>query len=273
MYIALTIAGSDSGGGAGIQADLKTFFRFGVHGTSAITAVTAQNTLGVSIWEPVSPELLRAQIDAVATDLRPSAVKSGMLGTADSIRIVADSLRRHNLVPYVLDPVIVATSGDSLIENDGARAIRDELVPLATLVTPNADEVLALTGERITDEPSMRRAAEQLVALGANAALIKGGHVGTADLSTIVDLLYDDGEFTVFTHARIKTKNTHGTGCTLSAAVTAQLAAGVPLRESVRVAIDYVQAALETAPALGSGHGPLNHFAEGSSATKVRTTD
>ena len=273
MYIALTIAGSDSGGGAGIQADLKTFFRYGVYGTSAITAVTAQNTIGVSSWEPVSPELLRAQIDAVATDLRPSAVKSGMVGTAESIRIVAESLRRYKLVPYVLDPVIVATSGDALIESDGARAIRDELVPLATLVTPNADEAFALTGERIIDESSMRRAAEQLVALGAKAALIKGGHIGSSDDSTIVDLLYDDGEFTAFSHPRIKTKNTHGTGCTLSAAITAQLAAGVPLRESVGRAIDYVQAALETAPGLGSGHGPLNHFAEGSSATKARTTD
>ncbi len=273
MRVALTIAGSDSGGGAGIQADLKTFFRFGVYGTSAITAVTAQNTIGVSSWEPVSPELLRAQIDAVATDLRPSAVKSGMVGTAESIRVVAEALRRHNLVPYVLDPVLVATSGDTLIENDGARAIRNELVPLATLVTPNADEVFAITGERISDQSSMRRAAEQFVALGAKAALIKGGHVGAADDSTIVDLLFDDGEFTEFTHQRIKTKNTHGTGCTLSAAITAQLAAGVPLRESVRRAIDYVHAALESAPGLGSGHGPLDHFADGSSATNARTTD
>src|SRR5205085_7098937 len=207
MRVALTIAGSDSGGGAGIQADLKTFFRFGVYGTSAITAVTAQNTIGVSSWEPVSPELLRAQIDAVATDLRPSAVKSGMVGTADSIRVVAESLRRHNLVPYVLDPVIVATSGDTLLESDGARAIRNELVPLATLVTPNADEVFALTGERIRDEASMRHAAEHLVALGAKAALIKGGHIGSSDESTIIDLLYDDGEFTEFTHRRIKTNN------------------------------------------------------------------
>ncbi len=273
MYIALTIAGSDSGGGAGIQADLKTFSRFGVYGTSAITAVTAQNTIGVSRWEPVPPELLRAQIDAVATDLRPSAVKSGMVGTTESIHVVAESLRQHNLVPYVLDPVIVATSGEALIESDGARAIRDELVPLATVVTPNADEAFALTGQPVNDEASMRHVAEQLVALGAKAALIKGGHIGAADDSTIVDILYADGEFTAFAHPRIKTNSTHGTGCTLSAAIAAQLARGVPLRESVRVAIDYVQAALETAPGLGSGHGPLNHFAAGSSATKVRTTD
>src|SRR5258707_7789531 len=149
MHVALTIAGSDSGGGAGIQADLKTFFRFGVYGTSAITAVTAQNTIGISKWEPVSPELLRAQIDAVATDLRPSAVKSGMVGTAELIRVVAESLRRYELVPYVLDPVILASSGDALIESHGARAIRDELIPLASLVTPNAGEAFALTGDRV----------------------------------------------------------------------------------------------------------------------------
>ena len=271
MQVALTIAGSDSGGGAGIQADLKTFFRFGVYGTSAITAITAQNTLGVATWEPVSPELLSAQIEAVATDLNPAAVKSGMVGNAALIRVVADSLRRHNLLPYVLDPVITATSGDSLLDAGGARAIREELVPLATLVIPNADEAFALTGEHVSDESSMRRAAEHLVSLGATAALIKGGHLDSND-SMLVDLLYD-GEFTVFSHPRIVTTSTHGTGCTLSAAITAQLALGTPLTDSVRLAIDYVHTAIESAPALGSGHGPLNHFADGSSATKARTTD
>jgi hydroxymethylpyrimidine/phosphomethylpyrimidine kinase len=272
MQVALTIAGSDSGGGAGIQADLKTFFRFGVYGTSAITAITAQNTLGVARWEPVSPELLSAQIEAVATDLNPAAVKSGMVGNAALVRVVADSLRRHSLRPYVLDPVITATSGDSLLDAGGARAIREELVPLATLVMPNADEAFALTGERVSDESSMRRAAERLVSLGAKAALIKGGHLDSGNESTLVDLLYD-GEFTVFSHPRIVTSSTHGTGCTLSAAITAQLALGIPLRDSVRLAIDYVRTAIESAPALGSGHGPLNHFADGSSATKARTTD
>lgn len=271
MHTALTIAGSDSGGGAGIQADLKTFFRFGVFGTSAITAITAQNTLGVSAWEPVSPELLRAQIDAVATDLHPSAVKTGMVGTAALVRVVANSLRVHNLLPYVLDPVIVATSGDSLIDDEGAAAIREELVPLATLVTPNADEVFALTGDRVRDEASMRRAAERIVRLGARAALVKGGHVDENG-SIVVDVFYD-GEFTIFSHARIQTTSTHGTGCTLSAAITAQLAKGVALIDAVKTAIDYVHEAIETAPALGGGRGPLNHFAGGSSATKARTTD
>jgi hydroxymethylpyrimidine/phosphomethylpyrimidine kinase len=271
MPTALTIAGSDSGGGAGIQADLKTFFRFGVYGTSAITAVTAQNTLGVTSWEPVSPVLLRAQIDSVATDLEPAAVKSGMIGTSELIRVVAESLREHKLGPYVLDPVVIATSGDKLLEDDGALAMRDELIPFATLVTPNADEAFALTGERVHDERSMRLAAERLVALGAKAALIKGSHVNES-AATITDVFYDGG-FTLFSHPRIATTSTHGTGCTLSAAITAQLALGISLVEAVRVAIDYVQSAIETAPGLGSGRGPLNHFAEGSSATKARTTD
>ena len=271
MHTALTIAGSDSGGGAGIQADLKTFFRFGVFGTSAITAITAQNTRGVASWEPVSAELLRAQIDAVVSDLRPGAVKSGMIGTRELVHVVAESIARHKLAPYVLDPVIIATSGDSLLEDNAARAICDELIPLATLVTPNADEAFVLTGTRVSDESSMRRAAEKIVALGAKAALIKGGHVDDGAAS-VIDVFYD-GEFTVFTHPRIKTTSTHGTGCTLSAAIAAQLAEGFSLRDSVRIATDYVHAAIETAPALGSGRGPLNHFAGGSSSTNARTSD
>lgn len=272
MHVVLTIAGSDSGGGAGIQADLKTFHQFGVYGASAITAITAQNTLGVTSWEPVSPELLREQIDVVAADLKPEAVKTGMLGTAELIRIVAASLRRHHMKNFVLDPVMVATSGDMLIDAEGARSMKHELVPLATLVTPNSDEAAALTGERVTDEPSMRRAAERLVVLGAKAALITGGHVDSGADPTILDLFYD-GEFTAFTHPRIETSSTHGTGCTLSAAIAAQLALGVPLRDSVRAAVDYVHAAIESAPGLGSGHGPLNHFARGRSVTKERTSD
>lgn len=270
MHVALTIAGSDSGGGAGIQADLKTFHQFGVFGTSAITAVTAQNTIGVMSWEPVSAELLRAQIDAVASDLKPSAVKSGMLATADLIRVVARSLREHELRPYVFDPVMIASSGDELLDSAGTRAMRDELLPLASLVTPNTEEATALTGVQTVDEKSMRRAAEELVRLGAKAALVKGGHL--ADGETVMDILYD-GELTVFTRPRITTRSTHGTGCTLSAAITAGLAQGMSLRESVRVAIDYVHAAIDTAPNLGSGHGPLNHFARGSSLTNIRTTD
>jgi hydroxymethylpyrimidine kinase/phosphomethylpyrimidine kinase len=269
MQVALTIAGSDSGGGAGIQADLKTFFRFGVFGTSAITAITAQNTCGVSEWQAVAPDLVRAQIQAVVSDLHPSAVKTGMLANAEIILAVADELRRSALPNYVLDPVMVATSGDLLIETNAVAMIRSELLSLATLVTPNADEAAVLTGATIDDEAGMRNAAEAISAMGAKAVLLKGGHVRSTD--NIVDVLFD-GDFTVFTHPRIKTTSSHGTGCTLSAAIAAHLAVGVPLRSAVEKSIDYVHAAMLTAPKLGAGHGPLNHFAGGSSETNSRTS-
>jgi hydroxymethylpyrimidine/phosphomethylpyrimidine kinase len=270
MNIALTIAGSDSGGGAGIQADIKTFHQFGVFGTSVITAITAQNTLGVREWEAVRPELVKSQIDAVVSDLRPAAFKTGMLATRPIIDAVARAISDYKLAPYVLDPVMVATSGDMLIEKDAVEAIRHGLLPLAALVTPNADEARVLTGITISGEAEMQRAAEMIASIGAKAVLIKGGHVGEADLQ-IVDCLYD-GEFTFFRHARISTRNTHGTGCTLSAAITASLANGVALREAVSIAIDFVHEAIASAPDLGRGNGPLNHFA-GSPATNSLTRD
>lgn len=270
MKIALTIAGSDSGGGAGIQADLKTFHQFGVFGTSAIAAITAQNTIGVTRWEAVSVPLICAQIEAVATDLRPSAVKSGMLPTGEIITAVAESIRNFGLENYVLDPVMVATSGDLLVRDDAVQAILKELIPLATLVTPNAGEAEVLSGFPIVTEHDMHRAAEALVGMGARSVLIKGGHI-REDSGTVLDLLYD-GEFTAIRHARISTSSTHGTGCTLSAAIAAQLANGIPLRASVESAIEFVHAAIATAPGIGSGHGPLNHFATGSRATNSRTS-
>jgi hydroxymethylpyrimidine/phosphomethylpyrimidine kinase len=260
MRIALTIAGSDSGGGAGIQADLKTFQRFRVFGTSAITAVTAQNTRGVSSWDAVSPALVRAQIDAVAQDLFPGAFKSGMLANAAIASAVAAAIRDHSLQNYVLDPVMVATSGDILLEPDAIEIIRRELVPRAALVTPNIHEAAILTGNEIDDEDSMSEAAEVLVNdMGAQAALIKGGHLALGN--RVVDVLFD-GDIRTFRGQRIETTNTHGTGCTLSAAITAQLANGESLHAAVRRAIDYVHSAIATAPGLGSGHGPLNHLAE-----------
>jgi hydroxymethylpyrimidine/phosphomethylpyrimidine kinase len=260
MRIALTIAGSDSGGGAGIQADLKTFQRFGVFGTSAVTAVTAQNTRGVNSWDAVSPALVRAQIDAVAQDLFPGAFKTGMLANAAIASTVAAAIRDHSLLLYVLDPVMVATSGDVLFEPDTIDVIRNELVPRAALVTPNIHEAAILTGEEIVDEDSMAQAAEILVNdMGARAALIKGGHLDSGN--RVVDLLYD-GDIRTFRGQRLNTTNTHGTGCTLSAAITAQLASGESLHAAVRRAIDYVHNAIATAPGLGSGHGPLNHLAE-----------
>jgi hydroxymethylpyrimidine/phosphomethylpyrimidine kinase len=257
--IALTIAGSDSGGGAGIQADLKTFARYGVFGASVLTAITAQNTLGVRGWERVSPGLVRAQIDAVAEDLRPAAIKSGMLGDADVVRAVAGGIATHALTPYVLDPVMAATSGDPLLTPDAVEAIVTELFPLATLVTPNLDEVAMLLGERITDLAGMEHAARTLVQrFGARGALVKGGHLAGDDL---VDVLYDGVELRRFQHARIATTSTHGTGCTLSAAVAASMALGGSLTDAVEDALAYVHRAIATAPGLGAGHGPLNHFA------------
>ncbi len=268
MQLALTIGGSDSGGGAGIQADLKTFHAFGVFGTSAITAVTAQNTVHVIAWEPVSHALVRAQIDAVVDDLRPAAVKTGMLGDESIVREVAAAIRDHRLDNYVLDPVMVASSGDMLIHAGAVSAIREDLLPLALLVTPNSHEASVLTGLPVNNEAEMLRAAHRLIELGAAAALIKGGHVPSG--SAMTDLFFD-GDAVWLRHERIESRNTHGTGCTLSAAITAGLARGKPLVDATRAAVDFVQAAIKSAPGLGAGHGPLNHFAAGSSATKART--
>lgn len=269
MIVALTIAGSDSGGGAGIQADLKTFHQLGVFGTSAITAITAQNTLGVTAWEAVSVDLVRKQIAAVASDLSPRAVKSGMLATSEIISAVADEIRRFKLPNYVLDPVMVATSGDLLIEENAVATIAAELIPLATLVTPNADEAAVLTGSRIDSVADMKRAAESIAAMGARAVLLKGGHVLDPG-GEIIDVLFD-GDFTEFRHARIETQSTHGTGCTLSGAIAANLALGASLHDAVDSAISFVHEAIATAPKLGLGHGPLNHFA-GSPAMNSRTS-
>ncbi len=256
--IALTIAGSDSGGGAGIQADLKTFQRFGVFGTSVITAITAQNTRGVANWAAAPTELIRAQIDAVATDLRPAAIKSGMLADPPVVRTVAEGIRAHALRPYVLDPVMVATSGEALLEREAVTAIRDVLLPLADLVTPNLDEAAILVGEQVCDVEGMRQAARAIVErFGVRAALVKGGHLEGAEVS---DVLYD-GEMHTFTHPRLDTTSTHGTGCTLSAAIAAHLALGRSLRQAVTISLDWVHEAIRTAPGLGSGHGPLNHMA------------
>ena len=258
MRIALTIAGSDSGGGAGIQAGLKTYHRFGVFGTSAITAVTAQNTLGVDDWIALDATFVRRQIDAVVLDLRPAAVKSGMLGTVDVVDAVSDAVREHKLAPFVLDPVMVATSGDPLVDPPAIDAVRERLMPLATLVTPNLDEVAVLTGSRPRNEDEMCRAAERFVReLGARAALVKGGHLQG---NQVVDVFFD-GEMRVSRRPRVNTSSTHGTGCTLSAAITARLALGDALREAVETALAFVHRAIETAPGLGAGHGPLNHWA------------
>lgn len=258
MKIALTIAGSDSGGGAGIQADLKTFHQLGVFGTSAIVALTAQNTLGVRGVHPIPADFVALQLAALAEDLPPDALKTGMLATPELVGLVADTVRARRWSPVVIDPVMAATSGDRLLTPEGERAIRDLLLPLAAVVTPNLDEAAILAGHPVSDVPSMERAGRTLLELGAAAALVKGGHRGGA---TVIDLLVTRDGVRRFEHTRVETTSTHGTGCTLSAAITAGLALGRPLERAVADAIDFVHRALESAPGLGRGHGPLNHRA------------
>ena len=255
--VALTIAGSDSGGGAGIQADLRTFHAFGVFGTTAITAITAQNTTGVEAVELVSPEMVRAQVDAVCRDLRPSAAKSGMLGNAAVVRACAAGVVAHGLDRYVLDPVMVATSGDRLLEPEAVAEVRDRLVPLAAVVTPNLPEAALLAGRPVESLDDMRAAARELVRRGAGAALVKGGHGAGEE---VVDLLLDGHEERIWRAERIDTPHTHGTGCTLSAAIAAGLAAGAPLVEAVDRALRFTRAAIAAAPGLGEGRGPLDHW-------------
>jgi hydroxymethylpyrimidine/phosphomethylpyrimidine kinase len=257
LAVVLTIAGSDSGGGAGIQADLKTFHAFGTFGTSAVTAITVQNTLGVSAVHAIPLDIVAGQIAAVATDLRPAACKTGMLATRALVAVVAASIREHALQNYVLDPVMVATSGDRLLDEDAQAAVLAELVPLTALVTPNLDEAAILTGRAVEDVEGMRLAARDLVEAGAGAALIKGGHLAGSEL---VDVLFDGRELREYRRGRLDTRSTHGTGCTLSAAATAMLGRGAGLVAAVEAALDFVHRAIATAPGLGRGNGPLNHF-------------
>jgi hydroxymethylpyrimidine/phosphomethylpyrimidine kinase len=260
LPIVLTVAGSDSGGGAGIQADLKTFHAFGTYGTSAIAAVTVQNTLGVRGYHAIPTEIVRAQIDAVATDLRPAALKSGMLATDALVRALAGAIDEHGLENYVLDPVMVATSGDRLLEREAEQSVLELLVPRASLVTPNLDESAILTGIEVRSAADMLRAARVLVERGAGAALIKGGHL---EGDEVTDLLFDGREARAWKRPRIRHSGGHGTGCTLSAAVAAGLAHGRPLDTAVEEALDYVQRAMLAAPGLGAGNGPLNHLVAG----------
>jgi hydroxymethylpyrimidine/phosphomethylpyrimidine kinase len=258
--IALTIAGSDSGGGAGIQADLKTFSALGVYGASIITALTAQNTRTVSGIFDVPPVFVTAQLEAVFSDLAIGAVKIGMLSHADIIEAVARALERHRARNVVLDPVMIASSGDRLLRPDAIEALHRELVPRALLITPNLPEAAALLDTGVaTDELAMQQQAERLIAGGANAVLIKGGHGSGAQS---VDLLVDSAGVTRFAADRVATRNTHGTGCTLSSAIAAGLAKGLALADAVRDAKTYVTAAIAAADvlAIGSGHGPVHHF-------------
>lgn len=261
--IALTIAGSDSGGGAGIQADLKTFHAFGVYGMSALTAITAQNTLGVQAVAVLDPALVGAQIDAVATDIGVDAAKTGMLADARIVTIVADGVRAHGIHNLVVDPVMVAKSGDRLLTPEAVAALRRELLPLAAVITPNLEEAEMLLGHPIRTLEAMRAAARELVAWGAGAAIVKGGHLGAgagdpADAAT--DVLWDGRREVLLRGPRIATRHTHGTGCTFSAAITAGLALGLDLQLAAQEAKRFVQLAISTAGPLGGGRGPLNHL-------------
>lgn len=253
----LIIAGSDSGGGAGIQADIKAISMLGGYAMTAITAITVQNTLGVQgVW-PVPVEAVVGQMQVTLSDIGADAIKTGMLGTAPLVEAVAECLSAHaHLVPRVIDPVMVATSGDRLVDAKAVEAIRSELVPGARLVTPNAPEAEVLTGKAVETVSGQRRAAEALLELGANGALVKGGHIGG---SVITDVLQTTTGEWIFESPRIETRSTHGTGCTLASAIAALLAQGISVPDSVEQARDYLLRAIREAKGLGGGHGPVHH--------------
>lgn len=254
--VALTIAGSDSSGGAGIQADLKTFQAIGVYGASAITAITAQNTLGVRAVQEIDPAVVGAQIDAVVDDAGVDGVKTGMLSSAAIIATVAERVRHWGLQRMlVVDPVMVATSGTRLLREDAVQTLIERLLPLTAVLTPNVPEAEALVGRALRTEEDVRQAAREIVAMGPRAVVMKGGHLPGEP----VDLLYDGTAFYRFTAARIETTSTHGTGCTFSAAIAAYLAQGEGLPAAVGKAKAYVTAAIQQARPLGGGHGPVNH--------------
>ncbi|MFO7948206.1 MAG: bifunctional hydroxymethylpyrimidine kinase/phosphomethylpyrimidine kinase [Armatimonadota bacterium] len=257
----LTIAGSDSGGGAGIQADLKTFTVLGTYGMSAITAVTAQNTTAVTNVQVIEPAIVRAQIDAVMSDIGCKAAKTGMLANREIVETVAGAVSDWDIPHLVVDPVMIAKSGDTLLEDDATEAIVQELLPLAEVVTPNLPEAEALTGMEIASREEIAEAGRKLCSTGCRAAVIKGGHMeGSAD-----DYLYEANEDSLHVLAaeRVDTKNTHGTGCTFSAAIAACLAYGLHVQQSVTVAKEFITYAIQSSLSLGSGHGPVDHIGAG----------
>ena len=257
MRTALTIAGSDSGGGAGIQADLKTFAAHGVYGTSAITAVTAQNTVGVTAVEALPADLVAAQIEAVMSDIGAHAAKIGMLANAAIVEAVAAAVKDLEIPLLVVDPVMVAKSGDRLLDDEALGALKTELLRQALLVTPNIPEAEVLAGIAIRTDADRRDAARRITDLGASMVVIKGGHLPGPE---IVDLLYDGREFQEFRHGRVGGRHTHGTGCTFAASIASHLALGRTVAEAIPLAQEYVAGAIRGAPELGRGHGPMNHF-------------
>lgn len=253
---ALTIAGSDSGGGAGIQADLKTFSALGVYGMSAITALTAQNTVGVQGVVEIDPDFVSAQIRSVVEDIGVDAVKTGMLSSAAIISRVAAEIKRLRIHNVVVDPVMVAKSGDRLLREDAVESIINELFPLALVVTPNLHEASALTGLEVRGPGDMRQAAERIKSFGPRYVVVKGGHLEGSPM----DLLYDGERFMEFTNIRHDTPHTHGTGCTYASAIAAGLARGLTMQKAVELAKDYISGAIAQGLAIGKGRGPVHHF-------------
>ena len=268
MKVALSIGGSDSGGGAGIQADLLTFSAHGVHGTTAITAITAQNTVAVISWQALPKALVRAQIEAVADDMEISAVKTGMLANREIIEEVAEVIAARGLSNLVVDPVMVAKSGDRLLDLDAEAAYIERLFPLAALVTPNIPEAEALLNRRIQSVSDMKAAALEFKRLGCRAVLIKGGHLE----GDPIDLLWEGTRFLEFETPRIDTPNTHGTGCTYAAAIVSRLAFGHDVETSVRGAKQYLNTAILESYSTGRGHGPVRHLNTGAVAALGRST-
>lgn len=256
---ALTVAGSDSGGGAGIQADLKTFQELGVFGMSAITAVTAQNTLGVHGVYPMTAEAVTKQIQAIGDDMGSDAVKTGMLFNAEIIQAVSNKIEEFQWTKVVVDPVMIAKGGASLLQNEAISALKKYLLPISLIVTPNIPEAEVLTGMTITSIDEKKEAAKKLISLGARHVVLKGGH--DENKNEAIDLLFDGQEFEFLTSKRVLTKNTHGTGCTFSAAITAGLAKGKSVYEAVATAKEFIQAAIQEDLQIGKGHGPTNHWA------------
>ncbi|GKV57649.1 hydroxymethylpyrimidine/phosphomethylpyrimidine kinase [Sporosarcina sp. NCCP-2222] len=258
--VSLTIAGSDSGGGAGIQADLKTFQELGTFGTSVLTAITAQNTLGVHAVQPIESDIVAAQLDAVLSDFTVGAAKTGMLLSADIIKAIAETLRSYPSFPLVIDPVMIAKGGASLLEQSAVEALKEYLLPNAAVLTPNIPEAEVLTGLPIHTLTDMERAANQLLQMGTQAIVVKGGHRKETEFAEDLFISNTGVRFLLRTK-RIETKDTHGTGCTFAAAITAELAKGKPVSEAVMIAKYFIQAAIEDGLSLGNGHGPTNHAA------------
>jgi hydroxymethylpyrimidine/phosphomethylpyrimidine kinase len=267
VYKALTIAGSDSGGGAGIQADIKTFQELGSYGMSVITAVTAQNTLGVQGVYPVSMEGIVQQLDSIGQDLGPHALKTGMLHSGEVIEAVSERIRHYGWTNLVVDPVMIAKGGAKLLQDEAVRALKEQLIPLSAVITPNLPEAEIITGIKIETLDDRKDASKMLIEMGAGSVVIKGGH---ADGEQVIDLFYDGEEFVEMVSPRIETPHTHGTGCTFSAAITAQLAQGMDIKEAVKTGKGFIRAAIEDQLGIGNGHGPTNHWAYNKKASGVR---